>query len=186
MKKIPTLFERDWNGDRSRVVAQVTKGCEWVQQGKGRATIKLDGMCCAIMGGVLYKRREVKKGKRAPDGFILTEEDQKTGKRVGWLAVGDGPEDQYFREAIADPIQPTGTYELVGPKSQGGIEAMFADRHELVAHGSITPAEEPPTDFAGLKAWLDGQDIEGLVWHGPDGKMAKIKLKDLGLRRTAS
>ena len=43
MKKIPTMFERDWNGDRSRVVNQVHPGCEWVLAGEGVATRKLDG-----------------------------------------------------------------------------------------------------------------------------------------------
>ena len=60
MKKIPTLFERDWNGDRSRVLPQVHSGCEWVLAGEGIATRKLDGTCCMIRDGKLYKRRELR------------------------------------------------------------------------------------------------------------------------------
>ena len=42
---------------------------------------------------------------------------------------------------------------------------------------------EPPRTFAELRRWLAGQDIEGLVWHHPDGRMAKIKRRDFGLER---
>lgn len=47
----------------------------------------------------------------------------------------------------------------------------------------MTIEEQPPRDFDGLRAWLDGKDIEGIVFHHPDGRMAKIKLRDFGLRR---
>lgn len=30
MKKVPTLFERDWNGDRSRVVDKINPAAQWV------------------------------------------------------------------------------------------------------------------------------------------------------------
>jgi len=34
-----------------------------------------------------------------------------------------------------------------------------------------------------LKAWMTGRDVEGIVWHHPDGRMAKLKLRDFGIRR---
>ena len=40
-----------------------------------------------------------------------------------------------------------------------------------------------PRMFAGLRAFLAGQDTEGLVFHHPDGRMGKIKLRDFGLKR---
>jgi Family of unknown function (DUF5565) len=181
MKKIPTLFERDWDGDRSRVVEQVHAGCEWVGVGEGIATRKYDGMCCMFRGGKFYKRREVKAGKPLPPDFELTEEDADTGKQVGWVPVDDlSPEDKYFREAFTLAAN-DGTYELVGPKSQGGIEGF--PTHCLIRHGA-TVLEGVPRTFTGLREYLQAHpEIEGIVFHHPDGRMAKIKGRDFGVKR---
>lgn len=189
MKKIPTLFERDWNGDRSRVVNQVHEGCEWVLAGEGTATRKLDGTCCMIRGGKLYKRREVRNGDNAPPDFEQADHDAETGKTVGWVPVGDSPEDRYYREALAASANlADGTYELCGPKVQGNPEGYVS--HTLVAHENpelVAPeGDAPPRDFEGLRAYLAGRNIEGIVFHHPDGRMAKIKGRDFGHRRTKS
>jgi len=34
-----------------------------------------------------------------------------------------------------------------------------------------------------LRDWIKPLDIEGLVFHHPDGRMAKIKKRDFGFRR---
>ena len=46
MKKLPTLFVRDF-GDRGMftLTDQVEPGMEWVIEGKGKATMKVDGSC---------------------------------------------------------------------------------------------------------------------------------------------
>ena len=185
MRKIPTLFEREWAGDRSRVVRRLDPVCDWIARGEGLATVKLDGMCAAVIDGALWKRREVKAGRPAPEGFRLEDRDETTGKATGWVRVGEGAEDRWFREAWGEGGLPDGTYELVGPRSQGGVERVYA-RHALVRHGAVRPAQEPPRDFEGLRAWLAGRDLEGLVWHHPDGRMGKIKLRDFGLERVVS
>jgi hypothetical protein len=187
MKKIPTVFERDWNGDRSRVVDQVHAGCEWVIAGEGVATRKVDGTCCLIDGGMFYKRRELRSTEAVPTDFVEAGRDAETGKIVGWMPVGDGPEDRYHREAWnAAGILPDGTYELIGPKIQGNPERSKG--HLLVCHGHGTAGviADVPRSFDGLSRWLADQDIEGIVFHHPDGRMAKIKLRDFGLRRTVS
>jgi len=182
MRKIPTLFERDWNGDRSRVINQVHVGCEWVANGEGVATRKIDGACCMVRDGLLFKRRELRQNDVAPDNFEEADFDSETGKRVGWVPVGDGPEDRWFREAFESfPPDHDGTYELVGPKVQGNPEHYPA--HTLVSHHSTGVFTDAPRDFDGLKAWLAEKDIEGIVFHHPDGRMAKIKLRDFGLKR---
>lgn len=184
MKKIPTMFDRDWDGDRSRVLDKPHPDCAWVFAGQGVATIKLDGTCCLVRSGQLLKRRELKQGSAEPEGFELVDEDAETGKIVGWVPVGDGPEDRWYREAsVGISTFPDGTYELIGPKVQGGAEKTALDEHTLVPHGMRRPDEEPPRDFHGLRDWLFGLDIEGLVFHHPDGRMAKIKLRDFGLKR---
>jgi hypothetical protein len=183
MKKIPTLFDRDWNGDRSRVVNAVNPVCQWVIDGEGVATRKIDGACAMVRDGVLFRRRELKAGEAAPAGFELADRDATTGKAMGWMPVGDGPEDRWFREAFAAQADlPDGTFELLGPKVQGNPEGLT--EHRLVAHDSgLAFAEPPPRDFEGLRAWMSGQDIEGVVWHHLDGRRAKLKLRDFGLKR---
>lgn len=186
MKKIPTVFERDWNGDRSRVLDKQHSDCGWVFAGEGVATRKIDGTCCLVRDGKLYKRRELRKADVAPPEYEPADFDEETGKSIGWMPVGDGPEDRYHREAFAEltrsdrPPYPDGTYELIGPKIQGNPEGLEA--HTLVPHYYCEQIEAPRT-FDGLKAFLADKNIEGLVWHHPDGRMAKIKLRDFGLKR---
>lgn len=64
MKKIQTLFERVY--EHHKVVGitdKATPGMEWVLAGEGEATVKIDGSCCAIINGELYKRYDAKKGR---------------------------------------------------------------------------------------------------------------------------
>lgn len=181
MKKIPTIFERDWNGDRSRVLDQVHQGCEWVFAGEGVATRKYDGSACLIKNGVLYKRHEVRAGKSTPEDFVQVEQDPETGKTVGWVLVGLGSEDKWHREALGNGyMDGEKTYELVGPKVQGNPEKFV--RHTLIAHADAESYIVPRT-FDGIRDLLSELDVEGFVFHHPDGRMAKIKKRDFGLRR---
>ena len=133
-----------------------------------------------VPSGRLFKRRELKRGDKAPGDFEIADVDAETGKTVGWVPVTDGPEDARHREAF-QPDMADGTYELVGPKVQGNPEGYST--HTLVRHDSLRIDEPVPRDFAGIAAWFVGRNIEGLVFHHPDGRMAKIKLRDFGLKR---
>ena len=188
MKKIISLFQRNYDGDRL-VRDEVVPGAEWVLAGEGRATRKYDGTCCLVRDRRLYKRLDVKPGKTPPTDFEEEQHDEVTGKRFGWVPVGDGPEDRWHREAWDDsPSLPDGTYELVGPKVQGNPEGMR--RHFLIRHGFLSSfdphPETVPRTYDALKVWLAEHDWEGIVWHHPDGRMVKIKAKDFGLRRERS
>lgn len=142
--------------------------------------------------------------KDVPENFEPVQYDPVTVKAFGWIPVGEGPEDQYHREAWENfrnsfrhyirPIKPDGelTCELIGPKIQGGAECRFmrehfskehAGQHHLIAHGGQSEIPDCPRTFDGLRSWLAEKDIEGVVWHHPDGRMAKIKKKDFGLPR---
>lgn len=187
MKKIISLFERDYNGNRL-VVNKIVSGAEWVSAGEGVATRKYDGTCCMIKGGLLYKRYDAKNGKQPPYGFIPAQDpDPITGHWPGWIEVGNGAEDKYHREAfdnLPDSYKDRpGTYELVGPKIQGNPEG-YVD-HRLICHDEAQILF-PPTDYEKLKEWFVGKDIEGIVWHHPDGRMVKIKAKDFGIKRNKS
>lgn len=178
MIKIPTIFVRDLSKQPALVISDWVPGTEWVRDGEGIATRKWDGTSCLIRGGKLYKRRELRPGDVAPPDFESLGTDKNTGKTVGWVPVGDGPEDRWHREAPHPGHD--GTFELVGPKIQGNKDRF--DSHVLVAHGYPTIEPDPIRTFDGLRDWLAGTNIEGIVWHHPDGRMAKIKRRDFGLR----
>lgn len=187
MRKIPTIFERDWADPRHPIVDKPNPACAWVFAGEGVATRKWDGTCCMVRDGRLWKRRELRRNEAAPAGFELEQQDAETGKVVGWVPTGAGPEDRWHQEAwtallaeTSGPV-PDGTFELIGPKVQGNPERATA--HRLVAHADAPVLADSPLTFAGLRAFLAGQDIEGLVFHLPDRRMGKIKLRDFGLKR---
>ncbi len=185
MKKIPSLFKRDYQGTRL-VYDEVVPGCEWVLAGEGRPTEKIDGTACAILDGALFVRYDRKRGKAAPPGWLACEDapDPESGHWPGWVPVGDGPEHKHAREAfelwkLVDNTLTDGTYELVGPKVQSNPYGL--SRHELFPHGTMT-VDECERTFTGIATLLrDGIAIEGIVWHHPDGRMCKIKRKDFGL-----
>lgn len=177
MKKIPTIFQRDMSKQPALVVPAWHTDCLWVRDGEGIATRKWDGTSVLIRDGKRYKRRELRGNDFPPPGFESLGFDENTGKTVGWVPVGDGSDDKYHREA-PDPGH-DGTFELVGPKVNGNKDKF--DGHTLVAHGHIQHPESPRT-YDELRAWLEQNIMEGLVWHHPDGRMAKIKRRDFGLR----
>ncbi|MFC5181831.1 hypothetical protein [Actinomadura harenae] len=39
--------------------------------------------------------------------------------------------------------------------------------------------EGVPLDYDGLAAWLHAHPYEGIVWHHPDGRLAKLKRRDM-------
>lgn len=185
MKKITTLFKRDFNNNGA-IIDDYSDGTEWVLAGEGKATRKYDGTCILVRNGKLFKRYELKAGRIAPPDFELQDEDKTTGKKMGWVEVGWGSEDKWHREAIEggnpDKVDlPDGTYELLGPKVQGNPE--HTDKYYFQRHADAEVLENAPTTFTGLKEYLADKDIEGIVWHHPDGRMVKIKLKDYRLRR---
>lgn len=181
MKKIPTMFERDWAGDKSRVVDRIHAGCEWVAAGEGVATRKIDGTSCRVEMGRLWKRRELRPGEPLPPHFETADRDDETGKTIGWIPVGDGPEDKWHREAFSQGEYQDGTYELVGPKIQGNPEGF--EVHTLVSHQQTGLVPMCPRTFEELREFFADSDIEGVVFHHRDGRMAKVKLRDFGLKR---
>lgn len=193
MKKIPTLFVRDPD-DRKHVLPEVTPGCEWVLAGEGTATRKYDGTCVLLEAPSddwtmrVLARREVKPGKATPAGFIEVEHDETTGKTVGWEPFEQSGFAKFIAEALAwmgGEFQ-AGTYELVGPKINGNPEGY--DRHVLIRHddAQVVPLAYP-VDYEGLRErFLNGWPTwEGIVWHHPDGRMAKLKKRDFSAATVA-
>lgn len=185
IQRIPSVFERDMSSRPPLVYNEVVSGCEWVINGEGVASRKWDGSACMVKDGVLYKRLRHKQGNLKPGGWIHWSMNPDQHHGHGWLPVGDGPDDKWHREGfkfltdIAHILE--GTYELVGPRI--GKNPEGCNIHMLVPHGVDKFYPECPRDFEGMKVWLDGKDIEGLVWWHNDGRMAKIKSRDFGIIR---
>ena len=188
MKKIPTLFEREFENHKVvRVLDKVVPGMEWVLAGEGTATVKIDGSCCAVINGEFYKRYDAKKGKLIPEDAIKCQEepDPVTGHFPCWVKVDDNKaEDKWFREAYYTESMwnyqglklPDGTYEAIGKHFQGNPYNM--DYDVLVRHG--TEVVEVERTFEGIKKYLSENYIEGLVFWKEGEPKCKIKRSDFG------
>lgn len=191
MKKITTLFVR--NLDNMKLVTdKAPPGLEWVLDGTCIAREKLDGTACAVLNGRLYKRyTATHETGGVPAGFIPSpESDFSVDKWPSWVPVGDGPDDRWHREAMTDRVNTprNGTYELVGPKIQGNPYGH--ETHRLMEHAIAHSFQIDDLSYAGLRTFLAnptdqlgplGRFIEGLVFWGPEGPVAKMKRRDFGL-----
>ncbi len=177
MRKIKTLYRRDPDDMRHVIVGDVTPGCEWALTGQGTPTRKYDGTCVMLdNAGEWWARREVKPGKAKPPNFIAVEHDETTGKTVGWEPITQSSFAKFHAEAVEDvDFWSAGTYELIGPKINGNPEGVRA--HLLIQHSA---ADIVPGDSVDdVIAFCREQGWEGVVWHGPDGGMAKLKVRDI-------
>ena len=183
MKKIKCLFQRD-PVPGALVRDEINPEAQWVADGEGYATRKYDGTCCMIRDGKLYKRREIKSGQNKPADWEPADGvDPQTGKQMGWVPVDDSNADRRHRAAFAWlEDKADGTYELCGPDVSRNPERFAA--HVLVPHATAERLDAPRS-YEGLASWLADQDIEGIVWHHPDGRMIKIGKKDFGLKRAS-
>jgi hypothetical protein len=175
MKKIKTVFVIDRATHRATDVVQVP----WVLAGKGVATIKFDGSSSMVENGKLFRRFDAKHGKTPPANFRPAQDaaDPTTGHWPGWVPVGDDPSDKFHREAFVEGLE-DGTFELVGPKVQSNPHKLA--KHELWRHGSVVVEVERTPE--GILRWLTENEHEGLVFHHPNGEMAKVRRKDFGIK----
>ena len=187
MKKIPTLFKREYANHRVvGIHDEITPGCEEAFL-HGKATVKIDGACCAVIDGEFYKRYDAKKGKKPPSGAIpCCDPDPTTGHWPHFVKVDDNrPEDKWFiaayhniscgaylrGESISD-----GTYEACGPHFQNNPYGLDFDI--LIKHGLFERHVE--RTFDGVKTWLEMHNVEGLVFWLNDEPVCKIKRTDFG------
>lgn len=191
MRKMPCLFVREFVNNRiANITEVVTPGCEWVLAGEGSAYIKRDGTACAVINGVLHRRYDAKRGKTPPDGAVPCDPapDPVTGHWPHWLPVHDGdPQAKWHMAAwlnawVTPPDMcpfPDGTYELCGPHFQANPERLDVDT--FIKHDS-EPVTELIADrtFNHLRTFVSAVHREGLVFHHPDGRMAKIRRADFG------
>jgi len=185
MKKIPTLFEREFiNHEVVKVLDKVTKGLEWVLEGEGIATLKFDGSCCAVINGELYKRYDAKNGKPVPQGAIPCQDkpDAITGHFPCWLKCSsDNKSDVWFMRAFEQAKNlyevVDGTYEAIGLHFQANPYHLGDD--VLVKHGT-TIIDLPDRSYNGIRQYLKDNYIEGIVFWKDGEPKCKIKRSDFG------
>lgn len=182
MEKIPTLFERD---ERFHVVDRPRPECAWVFEGAGVGTEKLDGtnVRLTVRSGHLVrveKRRNPGKAQKQlgiVDGwYVDTDADSAEDK---WILAAAGNTDV---SGWPDGEHPC---EALGPRIQGNPLAL--DDHLCVPFDLQAPRlPEVPRTYEELREFLAGLEsryspgrlAEGVVFHHPDGRRAKIKRKD--------
>lgn len=153
MKKIPTLFEREYAGHKVVGVKDtVTPGMEWVLDGEGEATVKIDGACC--------------------------DPDPVTGHWPHWVPTSrDNPGDKWFIRALDNtPYLENRTYEAIGPHFQGNPYGLPDD--VLVPHGA--EVIEVARTFGDIRDYLEHYNIEGIVFWKDGEPQCKIKRSDFG------
>ena len=188
MKKLSTFFKKDPN-DLGRVINKVDPKNDWVFE-YGVATRKFDGTSCAIIDGKLYKRFDLKKGRKLPtqDAIPCQEPDPITGHHPHWVICreNDNSNKYHFEafkrlKAMVGKVN-DGTYELCGEKVQGNPEGI--EGHQLIPHG-MHDLELTDLSFESIKSFLEDNDIEGIVFHHiANDEMCKIRKSDFGIKRT--
>lgn len=190
MKKIPTLFVRTFEGHKITSVQPIFTSAQCEAAFKdGLATVKIDGACCAIINGQLYKRYDFKRGcgKNLPDGalYCQPEPDRVTGHWPFWVPCKkENQADKHFFKAYENTLLrenmdylPEGTYEAIGKHFNGNPYCLDTDT--MLMHGT-TPAVLERT-FDGVKKWLETNEQEGLVFWLNGEPVCKIKRTDFGL-----
>lgn len=185
MRKIKTMFQRD--SKTRKVVAMLDVDFDF---STAVATEKLDGANVRV---TVRSGEAVRLEKRRNP----TKDQKKRGIIEPWYvdAISGDPGDRWLFEALRGTdlsTIPDGEHsaEALGPNIQGNplcleshILFFFSVPEELA---KIT-FKDVPTDYESLASWLkqqtsafanNGSPIEGIVWHGADGEMVKIKTKD--------
>ena len=185
MRKIKTIFERDWNGN-GLITTDRGQGVDMELLQSATATEKLDGTNVRITVRAKTVVRAEKRRNPKP-------EQKSVGIIDPWYvdASEKSPEDKWVFEGIANTdfsVVPDGEWsgELVGPAVRANPLKLETHRIVFFTIGQAPVFEDVPTDYEGLKEWLPAQKskygndcgIEGIVWHCTNGEMYKIKTGD--------
>jgi hypothetical protein len=186
MKKIKTIFERDWSERDHKVVDKFVDGFSPELLIGAKATEKLDGMNirATLRSGVCVRLEK----RRNPDKI-----QKAKGIEEPWYIDTNefGPEDKWLFDALKNTDLsnlPDGEWsgEALGKNIQGNTLNLENNRIVFFSLEQAPVFEDAPTTFNELKEWLPKQKskygndcgIEGIVWHCSNGDMYKIKCKD--------
>jgi hypothetical protein len=185
MKKIKTIFERDWDGTK-QVIDKYVEGFSPEVLVGAKATEKVDGTNVRL---TVRNRTIVRVEKRRNPDKI----QKHKGIEDPWYvdaSEGDPTDKHIFAAVKNTPVinVPDGEWsgEAIGLNIQGNPLNLDMSFVLLFSMGYAPEFQNCPTDYEGLKEWLleqksaVGKDcgIEGIVWHCPNGDMYKIKVKD--------
>lgn len=162
MRKIPTIYLRDTRVSCSPVTGEINPECQWVFDGHGTPTRKIDGINVKIQDGIAYQR--IKPLSRLYD---KAKYDAITNESV-MLAVDSHPWPNGIYEAYGEGIKDN----MEGISGQSMVSILPLDP-VLILYGI-------QTNYRSLMAYFSTHDIEGIVFHhkaAPE-TMAKIKTRD--------
>ena len=188
MRKIQTIFDRNWEGNRG-VIDKPLVDLEDLKE-NFLATEKVDGtnVRLTIRGGKCIRLEK----RKNP-----TKEMKKAGITLPWyLEANEGdPADKWLFDAVSNTyflavIDGDYSGEVFGPNIQGNPLKVISNRVFLFGYEpelSFRNYPDCPTEFYALKDWLHSArstfnidcGIEGIVWWNPvNGERYKIKKKD--------
>lgn len=185
MRKIKTIFDRDWEGSR-KVIDKYVEGFTPDLLNGAIATEKLDGtnIRVTIRNGEVMRVEK----RRNPDKI-----QKQKGITEPWYIDASPYEagDKWIYDAVKNTDVsklPDGEWsgEALGKNIQGNELKLDNNRVVFFTLNQAPIFENVPINYEGLKAWLPTQKskygndcgIEGIVWHCPNGDMFKIKVKD--------
>lgn len=185
MKKIKTIFDRDWDGNR-KVIDKYVEGFNPELLAGAIATEKLDGtnVRATIRNGECVRLEK----RRNPDKI-----QKRKGITDPWYVDADlySPGDKWIVDALKNTDLsnvPDGEHsgEALGKNIQGNPLNLEDNRIVFFMIGQAPVFLDVPITHAELKKWIPEQKskygndcgIEGIVWHTLGDDMFKIKVKD--------
>lgn len=192
MKKIPTLFVREFEGHNIVNIKPEFSSPDLEEVLLyGTPTIKWDGSCVLYKNGQLFKRYDAKHGKTPPPNALPCEPapDPVTGHWPHWIECDPAkPENKHYMEAFRGLLFtycyqgteiPEGTYEAVGPHFQRNPYGLKMDT--LYKHGDTEILDLTDRTFDGIKEWLTTHVAEGIVFWYKGEPRCKIKRSDFNI-----
>lgn len=188
MRKIKTIFERNWDGNKKVINSYISDDGLFDVSLLRMAipTEKLDGTNVRITVRNYTVVRAEK--RRNPDKI-----QKHKGITEPWYVDASpyDPQDKYIYDGINNTnfgniSDGEWSGELLGPDIQGNPLNLESNRIVFFSRNQAPILDNVPTDYEGLKNYLKtvkskyGKDcgIEGIVWHCQNGDMYKIKTKD--------
>jgi len=183
MEKIQTIFDRNWEGNKSVIDKKLVNVSDCI------ATEKLNGTNVRL---TVRNNQLVRLEKRRNP----TKLEKQKGMIEPWYKDADeySPEDKYIFEAARNTDLsniPDGEWsgEAVGKKIQGNELNLEEHTVFLFSFEDVlmkVKFDDIPTDYEELKKWLPEQKskfgnncgIEGIVWWKEGKPFGKIKKKD--------
>ncbi len=185
MKKIKTIFERDWKGNR-KVIDKYNPDINLDLLKGAMATEKIDGTNIRIT----IRNKEVVRVEKRKNP---TKRQKLREINDPWYVDADvnDPSDKYIFKAVShrrfsEILDGEWSGEAFGEKIQGNPLSLNGVTVCLFSCYEAPVLSDAPITYEGLKEWLpkqksffgDACPMEGVVWHCTDGTMYKIKIKD--------